>query len=187
MPECGPDFPDILRRRFSTACRIAIVGIGDELSPSDRLGMVVAREIEEMHLPCIKVFFAGTVPESITGLIRKWQPDHVLFIDSADMGVPPGSIKVLAPEKTDANLLASHVLPLSVVMDFIGQDTGAGVMLLGIQPDLTRINSGMYPSGQELFTHNIRVLFQTLRDICCNRNVDGNAHEIISDYSSPHT
>ena len=40
-----------LRRRLKGACRIAVVGIGDELSPYDRFGMVAAKEIKKLHLP----------------------------------------------------------------------------------------------------------------------------------------
>jgi hydrogenase 3 maturation protease len=170
MPGNGYDFSDILRSRLSKARRIAVVGIGDELSPVDRLGMVAAREIEKMHLPGMKVFFADTVPENITGLIRKCKPDHVVFIDSADMGALPGSIMVLKPEETQASLVASHVIPLSVVLDFIRCDTGARVTMLGIQPDLARINKVLSPADQTYLFHNLRVLLETLREICSQAN-----------------
>ncbi len=118
---------DTLRRRIKNANRLAIVGIGDELIPPDRLGMYTAREIEQQHLPGVEVFFAGTVPESITGPIRRYQPDHVLFLDAADMGARPGTIAVIEPEQIQASLLSTHVLPLSVVMDYLERgDRGRG-------------------------------------------------------------
>ena len=64
---------ETLQRRVKGARRLAVVGIGDELIPADRLGMAAAREIEARHLPGVKVFFAGTVPESITGPIRRYR------------------------------------------------------------------------------------------------------------------
>ena len=70
------NFGDNLRRRLDGALRIAIVGIGDELSPVDRLGMLAAHEIEKLHLPGIRVFFAGTMPESMTGTLRIFHPDQ---------------------------------------------------------------------------------------------------------------
>jgi hydrogenase 3 maturation protease len=166
----GHDFSDILRKRLSKAHRIAIVGIGDELSSVDRLGIVAAREIEKMHLPGMRVFFADTVPENITGLIRKCKPDHVVFIDSADMGALPGSIMVVNAEETQASLVASHVIPLSVVMDFIRIDTGASVTMLGIQPDLARVNKVISPADQAHLSRNLTVLSETLREICCQGN-----------------
>ncbi|HTY15945.1 MAG TPA: hydrogenase maturation protease [Methanoregulaceae archaeon] len=165
IQEAGNDFPGMFRERIAGAHRIAVVGVGDELSPVDCLGMVAAREIEKMHLEGVKVFFAGTVPENITGPIRKYKPDHVVVIDSADMGALPGSVQVVKPEETRATLVASHVIPLSVVMDFIRYDMGAGVTLLGIQPDLTRTNRAMSLSGQARFLGNLSVLKETLRGI----------------------
>ncbi|HVP94646.1 MAG TPA: hydrogenase maturation protease [Methanoregulaceae archaeon] len=173
IQENGDDFSDTLRQRISKARRIAVVGIGDDLSPVDRLGMVAAREIEKMHLPGMKVFLAGTVPENITGIIRKCKPDHVVFIDSADMGLLPGSIMMLKPEETQVSLVASHVIPLSVVLDFVRHDTGAGVTLLGIQPDLTRVNKVLSPSDQARLSRNLTVLLDTLREICCRQNGRG--------------
>ena len=88
---------ETLQRRVKGARRLAVVGIGDELIPADRLGMAAAREIEARHLPGVKVFFAGTVPESITGPIRRYRPEHVLFLDAAEMGERPGTIAVSTP------------------------------------------------------------------------------------------
>ena len=88
---------ETLQRRVKGARRLAVVGIGDELIPADRLGMAAAREIEARHLPGVKVFFAGTVPESITGPIRRYRPEHVLFLDAAEMGERPGTIAADRP------------------------------------------------------------------------------------------
>ena len=84
-----------LRQRLAGARRIAVVGIGDENSAVDRLGMEAAREIELMHLPGVRIFFAGTVPESMTGSLREFHPDHVLLLDAADMSSPPGTVAVI--------------------------------------------------------------------------------------------
>ena len=165
IPEGNPDFRVRLIERIAHAHRIAVVGVGDELSPVDRLGMVAAREIGKLHHPGVRVFFAGTVPESITGLIRRYKPDHVVFIDSADMGALPGSVMVIGPEDTRAALVASHVLPLSVIMDFIRSDTGAGVTLLGIQPDMTRTGRAMAPSDRLRLSANLSELLETFREI----------------------
>jgi hydrogenase 3 maturation protease len=158
-------FERILRQKLTGARRIAIVGIGDVLSPFDRQGMSVSREIEKLHLPDVKVFLAGTVPESITGALRVFRPDHVIFLDAADMGVQPGSIMVIEPEDTQVNLVSSHVLPLPVIMEFIAEDTGSGVILLGIQPDLERPDHDLSGPSQLLLQQNITALAELLRSV----------------------
>ena len=116
------------------------------------------------YLPGVEVFLAGTVPESITGPLRRYQPEHVLFLDAADMGARPGTIAVIEPEQIHASLVSTHVLPLSVVMDYVEQETGAGVTLLGIQPDLTRTDKDLSDEDMAYLGRNLLLLSQILRD-----------------------
>jgi hydrogenase 3 maturation protease len=154
----------LLPPRIRNARTISVAGIGDELIPHDRPGMYAAREIRKFQIPGVSVFLAGTVPESITGALRRSRPDHVLFLDAADLGARPGTIALIDPGEVSAGLVSTHVLPLSVVMDYVGRETGAGVSLLGIQPDLTA--TGRDLSGPDLayLDRNIGVLAQILRD-----------------------
>jgi hydrogenase 3 maturation protease len=127
--------------------------------------MFTARELEHKHLPAgVRFFFAGTVPESITGPIRRYQPEHVIFLDAADMGARPGTIAVIEPEKIQASLLSTHVLPLSVVMDYLERETGAGVTLMGIQPNLTGFDKDLSGSDRAYLERNLLLLSQVLRD-----------------------
>ena len=155
---------NILRRRIQNAKRLAIVGIGDELIPPDRLGMLTARELEQQHLPGVRFFLAGTVPESVTGPIRRYNPEHVLFLDAAEMGVRPGTIAVIDPEKIQASLLSTHVLPLSVVMDYLERETGAGITLMGIQPDLSGFDKDLSSDDRAYLDRNLLLLSQILRN-----------------------
>jgi hydrogenase 3 maturation protease len=155
---------EILQRRVTGARRLAVIGIGDELNPHDRLGMFAAREIERLHLPGVKVFLAGTVPESITGPLRRYRPKHVLFLDAAEMGERPGTIEVIGPGEIRASLVSTHVLPLSVVMDYVEGEIGTDVTLLGIQPDLTPPEKDLSGEDREFLDRNLRVLSDILRE-----------------------
>jgi hydrogenase 3 maturation protease len=129
------DFELHLRERLAGARRVAVVGIGDSLLPRDRLGLLAAEGVADLHLPGVKVFLAGTVPESMTGPIRRCRPDHVLFLDAAEMGVRPGTVAIVEPERIQATLFSTHVLPLSVLMEFLEKDAHTRVTLIGIEPD----------------------------------------------------
>ena len=160
----APLLSDALKPGIKNTRRLAIIGVGDELMPPDRLGMYAAREIGKQHLSGVRVFFAGTVPESITAPLRRYRPGHMLFLDAADMGVRPGTIAVIEPEQVQASLISTHVLPLPVVMDYVGQETGAGVTLLGIQPDLTRSDKDLSDEDLAYLGRNLLALSQILRD-----------------------
>jgi len=164
-PRASSQFEVFLSCRLKGSHRLAVVGVGDVVSPFDRLGMYSAGEIEKLHLANIKVFFAGTVPERITATLRAYRPDHVIFLDAADMGGLPGTIEVIEPEWVQKNLFSSHVLPLSVVMEFIAEDTGSGVTLLGIQPDIMRPDRVLSGGGLKLLHRNLSALAHILR-IC---------------------
>ena len=125
---------DTLRQKLAGATRIAIIGIGDEVSPVDWPGMFVAREIAAMKIPGTRVFLAETVPETMTGPVRVFRPDHILIFDAAEMGCPPGTVDIIEPSTIDAGTFSTHALPLSVVMTYLKHETGATVILLGIQP-----------------------------------------------------
>jgi hydrogenase 3 maturation protease len=160
----GQDLGATLRLMLRQARRIAIVGVGDELLPFDRLGMAAAKKIDELHLSHVGVFFAGTVPESVTGPIRRFRPDHTFFLDAAEMGAQPGTIAVINLQTIPAGLFSTHVLPLSVVMEFLAQETGTGVTLLGIQPDRSEPDKGLSGSDEELFHRNLDILSDVLRE-----------------------
>jgi hydrogenase 3 maturation protease len=155
---------ETLQCRIKGARRLAIVGIGDELIPPDRLGMYAAREIGEQEIPGVRIFFAGTVPESITGPLRRYLPVHVIFLDAADTGARPGSVAVIEPERIQADLVSTHVLPLSVVMDYIRQETGAGVTLLGIQPDVTGSDKDLSADDLAYLDWNLQLLSALFRN-----------------------
>ena len=155
-----------LRYRLATACRIAVVGIGDKSSIVDRLGMEAALEIELLHIPGVRVFFAGTMPESMTGPLRKFHPDHVLLLDSADMDTPPGTIAIIEPERIPAGYFSTHALPLSAVMEFLENDSGTKVTLIGIQPGVTRYDEVLGPEEQDLLHRNLAELSGILRKSC---------------------
>ena len=125
-----------LARRLRGAARVAIVGIGDELQRPDRLGMLAAKELQGLGLPGVLVFLAGTVPESVTGPVRRFRPDHILLLDAADLGLRPGTVAVVDSDRVVARTLSTHSLPLSVVMQYLEKTTGSPATLVGIQPDL---------------------------------------------------
>jgi hydrogenase maturation protease len=96
----------------------------------------------------IRLMLAGTVPESVTAPIRRFQPDHVILVDAVDMDKPPGTVQIVAPGHVEARFFSTHVLPLPVVMKFVADDTQAKVTLVGIQPDLTNESETRTPEEQ---------------------------------------
>src|SRR5512139_3912125 len=77
--------------------RIAIVGVGNFERSDDAAGILVARGLlygRHGALPeHILVIDAGHAPENSTGELRRFGPQGVLFVDAAEMGEVPGTIR----------------------------------------------------------------------------------------------
>ena len=145
----APGFEAALGGRLSGARHLAVVGVGDELNPRDRLGILAAGRIGCLNLPGVSVFMAGTMPESVTAPVRRAKPSHILFIDTAAMGKPPGTLGIIDACDVHGDLLITHALPLPVVMQFLEKETKAPVTLVGIQPDLAASGGKPTPAEEE--------------------------------------
>jgi hydrogenase 3 maturation protease len=85
---------------------------------------------------------AGTAPESYTSVIRQHRPDLLIMVDAADMGLPPGALRTIAPEKISVLSFSTHHMPLSMLIDYVKEFCGK-VLLIGLQPEQTGMGSGM--------------------------------------------
>lgn len=129
------EFEGTLADILSGATRVAVFGIGDDLNPLDRPGIVGAILIHELERPNVTVFLVGTMPENYTGALRKLRPSHVLMVDAADMGMPPGSLALIHPSHVSGQRYSTHAMPLSLVIEYVEKELGARVVLIGVQPD----------------------------------------------------
>jgi hydrogenase 3 maturation protease len=75
-----------------------------------------------------------TAPENVTGEIRTFAPSHVLFVDAADFGTAPGSVRIFESADIGGMMSSTHTLPLHVIADYLTQELGCRVVFLGLQP-----------------------------------------------------
>ena len=129
----------ILKQKLKNADKVAVLGIGSELRGDDVAGVLAARQIEKIckrkatH-PQVRVFIGATAPENLSGEIKKFQPTHLIIIDSADIGARPGKIAVINPEDLGGVSFCTHSLPLKVMTDYLLQSLDCRIIIIGIQP-----------------------------------------------------
>jgi hydrogenase 3 maturation protease len=118
--------------------RLAVVGIGNELNGDDAAGSLVARALNERTtlggIYSLLVIDAGVAPENITGDLRTFKPDLIVFIDAADMGEAPGTVRWIAMDEIDGMSAVTHRMPLSMLSQYLTLELGCDIVLLGIQP-----------------------------------------------------
>jgi hydrogenase 3 maturation protease len=115
--------------------RLAIVGIGNELSADDGAGVQAARALRARlgNQPQYLVLEGGMAPENFGGPLRRFQPDLVLMIDAVQMETTPGRIVWLQWEQIDGLSASTHTMPPSVMSTYLVSELKCRVALLGIQ------------------------------------------------------
>ena len=130
-----------------------ILGIGNPLGGDDAVGPLVTRRINERlateyevpgpstpNRQAITAIDAGSAPESYTSVIRRNRPEQLVLVDAADMGLPPGSIRLLSPEKIATPSFSTHSMPLSTLISYVQEFCGQ-IHIIGIQPKSTKAGS----------------------------------------------
>ena len=146
-----PPLETILKNKLENAKRVAILGIGSDLRGDDAAGILAARQIEKTIKnktisPDVRVFIGETAPENLTGEIKRYQPTHLIIIDSADLDTKPGEIQIINPEDIGGTSFCTHMLPTKIMVDYLMQSLKFKVITIGIQPKTLAL--GGKPSKQ---------------------------------------
>lgn len=138
---------DCLCRRLSACGRVAILGAGSELCGDDAAGMLLIEELRTRPLDKERVLLlaGSTAPENFTGPIRDYAPELLLLVDAAHIGGRVGDIALIEDRAIRGLDFSTHMLPFGVMLDYISQETGAEVAVVGIQPGNTEFATAPAP------------------------------------------
>jgi hydrogenase 3 maturation protease len=90
-----------------------------------------------------------TVPESFVDEMIDVRPTHVLLVDAAVLGLPPGAAHLYdVDEVVNRTSISTHTLPLRVFCEYVFTLTGAKIALLLIEPLETDFGEGLSPELQ---------------------------------------
>jgi hydrogenase 3 maturation protease len=134
-----PNLKKILAAKLKGAKKIAVLGIGSELRGDDVAGELVAKGLSSSSKKIrsqvrLRFFLGSTAPENLTGEIKKFQPSHIIIIDSADLGKKPGTIRLLSPKQIGGVSFSTHRIPTKVMVDYLLSSLGSKIIIIGIQP-----------------------------------------------------
>lgn len=115
--------------------KVVVVGVGNINSGDDGTGVVLAERLRSS--PHLRAMAVGTAPEFFLQEVIREAPDVVLFVDSADLGFPPGSAALVERGQLAHSGSSSHRPSLSTIMTFVAGETGADTFLLALQPQDT--------------------------------------------------
>ncbi len=65
----------------------------------------------------------GSAPENVSYQIRALQPQCVVIVDAADIGLKPGEIRVIDPDYiAEMFIMSTHNMPLNFLIDQLKDD-----------------------------------------------------------------
>ena len=114
---------------------MAVVGVGSTMRADDAAGIEIVRRLRRgLRSPRVLLVEGGVAPENFTAEIRRFEPSHILLVDATDFGAEPGEVILAEPEAIAGQPISTHTMPLSLLANYLREQTGAKVILLGIQP-----------------------------------------------------
>lgn len=131
--------------------------------------MLAAREL--LHRECaadtdhLLILEGGQAPENLSGQLCKFAPDLVLFIDAADMGEKPSTVKWISENCIDGMSASTHSLPLSMLARYLTLELDCKVIFLGIQPQSNELGGMVSAEVRQAVKEVVQELDEALR-IC---------------------
>jgi hydrogenase 3 maturation protease len=120
---------------------IVLMGVGNKLRGDDAFGVLLGEKIE--HDVGVRVFVAHDLPEDYAVKAADLRPDVLLIIDAADFGGEPGQMRLIRAQDIPPTPGVTHRPSLEMMARFLEVDAGAETWVLGVQPDLTRLDLGL--------------------------------------------
>lgn len=143
-----------------------VLGIGNRLGGDDAAGPCLVdmlshgqRRAKALHSAEITAMDAGTAPESYTSVIRQRRPESLVLVDAADMGLPPGAVRTIPPEKISVLSLSTHHMPLSMFISYVQEFCGK-VLFIGVQPERTEMGGGISRTVRKSMTELVNVVLE---------------------------
>lgn len=140
--------------------RIAFVGVGHPLHGDDAAGITIIQRLMQVQPdhPDTLYTHGGSAPENITGQVRRFHPDLVVFVDAVQMDTAPGTIQLIDLCDTMNTQASTHALPLTMLAGYFERVTGCAVIVLGIQPHNLDFAAPLSPAVSAACHHIVEFL-----------------------------
>ena len=145
--------------------KLVIIGVGNSLKGDDFAGSLVAKRLMSRFNQAahrILVLDAEDAPENFTEKIRAFKADTVIFIDSAVMGTPPGTVRLVPLDETEYPYFSTHNVPLRLLGTVMGDVESS--FLIGIEPGTTEFGEQMSAEVKAACTQVARTIYKVIAE-----------------------
>lgn len=126
-----------LQPRLRSVRRLAVLGAGSVLCGDDAAGMLLAERLQAHPRHDLLALAGSTAPENFTGQIKDFAPELLLIVDAAFIGREVGEIALIEADQVKGVSFSTHMLPFTVLIDYLRRETGIETLIVGIQPGPT--------------------------------------------------
>jgi hydrogenase 3 maturation protease len=113
--------------------KCVFVGVGNILRGDDGFGPALIEKLKEStDAVCID---AGSAPENYLGKIIKEEPNTVIILDAAHLGLRGGEYGVLKGDDIVKSGFTTHDQSPNMFIKYLEKETGADVYMLAVQPE----------------------------------------------------
>jgi len=138
----GASLRDEIRAALSGR-RPVILGVGNSMRGDDAFGPLLAARLAG-RLAC-PVLDCGSVPENFTGKVRALSAEAVLALDAAELGAPPGELRLVPGAEAGGLGASTHAAGLGVFFSYVKEQCGAEGWLLAVQAGRVGLGEQMSP------------------------------------------
>jgi hydrogenase 3 maturation protease len=155
-----------LTAAFTSASKIVILGIGNELKADDGIGPYIIEHLQNRNPPHVELINASTVPENFISHLIESNPPLILLIDAALMHAEPGTIELIDKATIGGIAFSSHQLPLTFFIEYLERNISTTILIIGIQPltdEFTRpLSAPVQLAANEIITTLSHLFTKTL-------------------------
>jgi hydrogenase 3 maturation protease len=145
----SPSWTDEVKAALAPKGRTLVITLGSTLRADDGVGPYVCGHVK-FSRPDLRLLDAGTTPESIAQTAIDWKPDKVILVDAAHFKGAAGELRVIPLEAINQQtILSTHSFPLSVTFSIVKEDTGAELVVVGVQAKSLDYTEGLSPEVEE--------------------------------------
>ena len=137
------DLQSKILKKIHNAKKLVFLGIGEEKLSDDGFGPFIISELLKYSNEKFLFINAGIDPMSRIDQILKFQPSHLVLLDTCTLNKPPGTVALIERENIKESVpISSHTIPIHIVID----------LLIEKLPDLNVFMIGIVPKSLEGFT-----------------------------------
>jgi len=117
---------------FSGEGKVYVLGLGNTDRSDDGAGILVAEELKK-HFPAYSYSEHDGVEGTVLDLSEKNEDSTIFFVDAADMGTKPGTIKMIRKQEIRDSEITTHRVAVALMASML-ERTGKKSAVVCIQP-----------------------------------------------------